>query len=301
MLNINNVTKRFNDTVALDNLSLNLYSGEILGLIGKNGAGKSTTFKLILNFIEPDSGSIYLDNHKLSKNDLDQIGYMPEERGLYLDMSVKQQVLYFAELHDYDKDKALKGLDYWMRRLEVKGFINYKIKALSKGNQQKIQLMAAFIHQPKLLILDEPFSGLDPINIEILISAVKELQENGTAIIFSSHDMRNVEQLSNKLLLLNNGKTILNDDLIKIKDKFGKTNLYIEGPFKKDDLIDLPNLVKIAKDYSGYHLTFTSKEAAFNALVNLKNKYELSGYRLFNPSMDEIFKMKITKKEGKNA
>lgn len=294
MLKIDHVTKKFNNLTALKDLSLNLNSGEVLSLIGQNGAGKSTTFKLILNFIKANSGEISFNNHKLSVKDLDEIGYMPEERGLYLDMTIQQQVIYFAELHNYNKNKALKQLNYWIEKLEVKGYKNSKIKSLSKGNQQKVQLIASFIHNPKLLILDEPFSGLDPINSEILIGAVQKLKENGTAIIFSSHDMRNVERLSDKLLLLSNGKTILKGNLNDIKDKFGKTNLYIEGNFDKKVLDNLNGLIVIENDFPGFHLTFNNEVNAVKSLKYFKENYKLSGFRLFNPSMDDIFKLMIS-------
>src|SRR5699024_9520590 len=194
LLSLQNVFKTFDNQKAVSNLSFNLKKGETLGLVGQNGAGKSTTFKMILNFINPDSGKILFDNHKLSSNDLDFIGYMPEERGLYLDMTIEQQVVYFAALHNYPKNKTIQNLDYWMNKLSVNGNNKSKIKTLSKGNQQKVQLITSFIHQPRLLILDEPFSGLDPVNTENLIAAIMELKKRGITIIFSSHNMQNVEK-----------------------------------------------------------------------------------------------------------
>lgn len=183
-MSLQNVSKTFDNQMAVSNLSFNLKKGETLGLVGQNGAGKSTTFKMILNFITPDSGKILFDKHKLSYKDLDFIGYMPEERGLYLDMTIEQQVVYFAELHNYPKNKTLQNLSYWMDKLNVKGNNKSKIKTLSKGNQQKVQLITSFIHQPRLLILDESFSGLDPVNTENLIAAIIELKKRGTTIIF---------------------------------------------------------------------------------------------------------------------
>ena len=152
MLSLQNVFKTFDNQTAVSNLSFNLKKGETLGLVGQNGAGKSTTFKMILNFINPDSGKILFDNHKLASKDLDFIGYMPEERGLYLDMTIEQQVVYFAALHNYPKNKTIQNLDYWMNKLSVKGNNKSKIKTLSKGNQQKVQLITSFIHQPRLLM-----------------------------------------------------------------------------------------------------------------------------------------------------
>ncbi|MCT0020128.1 ATP-binding cassette domain-containing protein [Weissella cibaria] len=297
MLKVTNVVKSFDDTIAVKNLSFELEPGTVLGLIGQNGAGKSTTFKMILNFLKPDSGEIMFDGHHLSESDLDSIGYMPEERGLYLDMTIKQQVLYFAQLHSFSKKAALDSLPYWMDKLSVKGTLNSKIKSLSKGNQQKVQLISSFIHQPKLLILDEPFSGLDPVNTELLINAVRDLQSEGTAIIFSSHDMRNVEKLSDSLLLLVNGNTALQGTIPTVKESFGKTNLYIEGAFTEEEIKSLPGLLRYESDYPGFHLTFDNEESTLSVLNIAKESPLLSGYRLFTPSLDDIFKIITQTKE----
>lgn len=298
MLEIRNVTKSFANVTALKNLSFELRKGQTLGLIGQNGAGKSTTFKMILNFLKPDQGDIKFESHTLSNHDLNQIGYMPEERGLYLDMTIQQQVVYFAELHSYSKKDALKELPYWLDRLAVKGDKKSKLKSLSKGNQQKVQLIASFIHKPKLLILDEPFSGLDPINTEILITTIQELKEQGTAIIFSSHDMRNVERLSDNLILLVNGNPVLQGNLNSIKSSFGKTNLYIEGVYTSAEIKNLNGFLSYENDYPGYKIIFNNENNARQALKKAQTASKLAGYRLFNPSMDEIFKNVIEKGDG---
>lgn len=290
MLQITHVYKEFGDLTAVSDLNFSLGSGEVLGLIGQNGAGKSTTFKMILSFLRPTHGDILFNDHSISVDDLDLIGYMPEERGLYLDMTIKQQVLYFASLHNYDKKKALADLTYWMDKLAVKGRLNDKIKSLSKGNQQKVQLISSFIHHPKLLILDEPFSGLDPVNTELLIEAVLDLKRQGTSIIFSSHDMRNVERLSTKLLLLINGHTRLSGDIQTIKSSFGKTNLYLENAFSYDEINSMNGVINIQQDYPGYHIVFDTEESANEALDKAKKTNALTGYRLFEPDLDSIFK-----------
>ncbi len=169
MLKINNISKRFSNVLAVKNLSFEVKQGEVVGVVGQNGAGKSTTFKMILNFISPDTGEITINSQKLKSKFLDNIGYLPEERGLYLDMTIKQQVLYFAQLHNYSKAKASRELPNWLEQLAVKGTERTLIKNLSKGNQQKVQLITTLIHKPKIVILDEPFSGLDPVNISLLL------------------------------------------------------------------------------------------------------------------------------------
>lgn len=289
-MSLQNVSKTFDNQMAVSNLSFNLKKGETLGLVGQNGAGKSTTFKMILNFITPDSGKILFDKHKLSYKDLDFIGYMPEERGLYLDMTIEQQVVYFAELHNYPKNKTLQNLSYWMDKLNVKGNNKSKIKTLSKGNQQKVQLITSFIHQPRLLILDEPFSGLDPVNTENLIAAIIELKKRGTTIIFSSHNMQNVEQISDKVLMLVDGITKLNGSVNEIKDSFPKDCIYLEGNFNN-----------ISPSYPGFILKFDTEKNARLAIQNLKNNYynQTDGFRILLPSLDNIFKKVITQEKKK--
>lgn len=301
MLSLQNVSKTFDDQVAVSNLSFNLKEGETLGLVGQNGAGKSTTFKMILNFLTPNSGKILFDNHKLSSKDLDFIGYMPEERGLYLDMTIEQQVIYFAALHSYPRNKTLQNLDYWMDKLSVKGNNKSKIKTLSKGNQQKVQLITSFIHQPRLLILDEPFSGLDPVNTENLIAAIMELKKRGTTIIFSSHNMQNVEQVSDKILMLVNGVTKLNGSVNEIKDSFPKNHVYLEGQFDDKIINSFSGLENVSSSYPGFILKFDTEKNARLAIKNLKNSYydQITGFSLLLPSLDNIFK-KVIAQEEKN-
>lgn len=301
MLSLQNVSKTFDKQVAVSNLSFSLKEGETLGLVGQNGAGKSTTFKMILNFLTPDSGKILFDNHKLSTKDLNFIGYMPEERGLYLDMTIEQQVVYFAALHNYPKNKTLQNLDYWMDKLSVKGNNKSKIKTLSKGNQQKVQLITSFIHQPRLLILDEPFSGLDPVNTENLIAAIMELKKRGTTIIFSSHNMQNVEQVSDKILMLVNGVTKLNGSVNEIKDSFPKNHVYLEGQFDDKTINSFSGLENVSSSYPGFILEFDTEKNARLAIKNLKNSYydQITGFSLLLPSLDSIFK-KVIAQEEKN-
>ena len=202
MLKVNDISKNFGSLKAVRNLSFSVEKGEVLGIVGQNGAGKSTTFKMILGYLQPDNGKVTINNRYVSEEILDRIGFLPEERGLYLDMTIQQQIEYFASLHGVTKKDSKERLAYWLEKLEVKGHKKTKIKDLSKGNQQKIQLICTLIHKPEFLILDEPFSGLDPINIDILLSVITELREEGVAIIFSSHNMQNVARISDKILML---------------------------------------------------------------------------------------------------
>lgn len=208
-LEINQVSKKFGTKVAVSELSMTVKAGEIMGLIGQNGAGKTNTFRMILDFIQPDSGQITWNGRLIGPTMHKRIGFLPEERGLYQKWTVEEQILYFAELHGMKRADVRVQLQNWMQRLEVVGKVTDKVQSLSKGNAQKIQFIATLIHEPEFLILDEPFTGLDPVNTQVLMSEIKQLKRKGAAIIFSSHNMSGVEALSDNLTMLKQGKPIL--------------------------------------------------------------------------------------------
>ncbi|MRG89372.1 sodium ABC transporter ATP-binding protein [Limosilactobacillus reuteri] len=301
MLKINNISKRFSNVLAVKNLSFEVKQGEVVGVVGQNGAGKSTTFKMILNFISPDTGEITINSQKLKSKFLDNIGYLPEERGLYLDMTIKQQVLYFAQLHNYSKAKASRELPNWLEQLAVKGTERTLIKDLSKGNQQKVQLITTLIHKPKIVILDEPFSGLDPVNISLLIKVVKQLKEAGTAVIFSSHNMNNVTEVSDKVLMLVDGEQKIYGPINQIRSKFEKNKIYLEGIFNTLSPSDFPGVLNQKDDFPGKVLTFDSEENARKAIKIAKAEPSLTGYRLLEPTLDDIFRKIIKEGKMKNA
>lgn len=301
MLKINNISKRFSNVLAVKNLSFEVKQGEVVGVVGQNGAGKSTTFKMILNFISPDTGEITINSQKLKSKFLDNIGYLPEERGLYLDMTIKQQVLYFAQLHNYSKAKASRELPNWLEQLAVKGTERTLIKNLSKGNQQKVQLITTLIHKPKIVILDEPFSGLDPVNISLLIKVVNQLKEAGTAVIFSSHNMNNVTEVSDKVLMLVDGEQKIYGPINQIRSKFEKNKIYLEGIFNTLSPSDFPGVLNQKDDFPGKVLTFDSEENARKAIKIVKAEPSLTGYRLLEPTLDDIFRKIIKEGKMKNA
>ncbi|MBB1079643.1 ATP-binding cassette domain-containing protein [Limosilactobacillus sp. STM2_1] len=301
MLKIDNVSKSFSNVLAVKNLSFEVKRGEVVGVVGQNGAGKSTTFKMILNFLSPDAGEITINSKKLKNDFLDNIGYLPEERGLYLDMTIKQQVLYFAQLHNYSKTKASKELSYWLERLAVKGTERTLIKNLSKGNQQKVQLITTLIHKPKIVILDEPFSGLDPVNISLLIKIVKQLKKEGTAVIFSSHNMNNVTEVSDKILMLVNGEQKLYGPVNQVRSKFEKNKVYLEGIFNTLSPSNFSGILNQKDDFPGKVLTFNSEENARKAIKKAKAEPSLTGYRLLEPTLDDIFRRIIKEEAMKNA
>ena len=240
MLKLENVRKTYGSLVAVDNLSFSVKNGEIFGLLGENGAGKTTTFRMIMGLLEPDKGKITLDGKKIDYKVTDKIGFVTEERSLLTKLTVKEMIEYYGVLKGMDESNIDKKLDYWLEKFEITEYKNKKIKELSKGNQQKIQFISAVINDPKLLILDEPFTGLDPINVNFLKDAVKELQKKGCSIIFSSHQMEYIEDFCEQLIILVHGRAILNGSLDEIKENYAKKNIII----KADDL-DIDAIKKI--------------------------------------------------------
>ncbi len=240
MLKLENVRKTYGSLVAVDNLSFSVKNGEIFGLLGENGAGKTTTFRMIMGLLEPDKGKITLDGKKIDYKVTDKIGFVTEERSLLTKLTVKEMIEYYGILKGMDESDIDKKLDYWLEKFEITEYKNKKIKELSKGNQQKIQFISAVINDPKLLILDEPFTGLDPINVNLLKDAVKELQKKGCSIIFSSHQMEYIEDFCEQLIILVHGRAILNGSLDEIKENYAKKNIII----KADDL-DIDAIKKI--------------------------------------------------------
>ena len=240
MLKLENVRKTYGSLVAVDNLSFSVKNGEIFGLLGENGAGKTTTFRMIMGLLEPDKGKITLDGKKIDYKVTDKICFVTEERSLLTKLTVKEMIEYYGVLKGMDESDIDKKLDYWLQKFEITEYKNKKIKELSKGNQQKIQFISAVINDPKLLILDEPFTGLDPINVNLLKDAVKELQKKGCSIIFSSHQMEYIEDFCEQLIILVHGRAILNGSLDEIKENYAKKNIII----KADDL-DIDAIKKI--------------------------------------------------------
>ena len=227
MLVVKNVTKKFGSLVAVDNLSFLVEDGCIFGLLGLNGAGKTTTFRMILGLIDDYDGEILIDRKHIDYEMSDRIGFLTEERSLLTKLTVLEQAIYYGVLKSMKEDEIVKKLDYWLDRFGISEYKNKKIKELSKGNQQKVQFISAIINEPKLLILDEPFSGLDPISVEELKRAILKLKEQGKTIIFSSHRMEHIEMLCQDLVIINKGETLLKGNLKEIIENYeinGKKN-----------------------------------------------------------------------------
>ena len=259
-LKIDKVRKSFGDKIAVDNLNMVVKPGEVMGLIGQNGAGKTTTFRMILNFISADQGKITWQDGPITQEIKQKIGFLPEERGLYQKMTVEDQILYFAELHGMKRADARIKLQDWMKRLEVVGKPTDKVQTLSKGNAQKIQFIATLIHEPEFLILDEPFTGLDPVNTELLRNEIKRSRDKGAAVIFSNHNMSDVELLSDHLLMLKGGQTILNGTVEAIRASYGRTRIYLESDLPNEELSVITGVESIEKRGSGRSIKISEAE-----------------------------------------
>lgn len=228
ILEVKNVVKQYGDYVALNSVSLSIPKGSIYGLLGPNGAGKTSLIRIINQITLPDSGELLLDGEKLQPHHIQQIGYLPEERGLYKSMKVGEQCLYLAQLKGLSKKEAKIQLDYWFEKLDIKGWWNKKIEELSKGMAQKIQFVVCVLHQPKLLIFDEPFSGFDPVNANIIKDEILGLKEKGTTIIFSTHRMESVEELCDHIALIHKSNKLIEGRLEDVKRKY-RTNSFEVG------------------------------------------------------------------------
>ncbi|HEU0136718.1 MAG TPA: ATP-binding cassette domain-containing protein [Flavobacterium sp.] len=224
ILEVNNVVKRYGDYVALNEVSLTVPKGSIYGLLGPNGAGKTSLIRIINQITMPDAGQVILDGEPLKPEHVRHIGYMPEERGLYKSMKVGEQCLYLAQMKGLSKAEAKKQLEYWFARLEIQGWWNKKIQELSKGMAQKVQFVVTVLHKPKLLIFDEPFSGFDPVNANIIKDEILELKKTGSTIIFSTHRMESVEELCDDIALLHNSNKLIEGKLDEVKRKYRSNN-----------------------------------------------------------------------------
>lgn len=293
-LHINHVTKRFGSFTAVDDLSLTINEKQIFGFLGANGAGKTTTFRMILGLIDQSEGQIHWNNQTIDYSNTDKIGYLPEERGLYPKMRVKEQMIYLGRLRGMNKQAIIKELDYWLDRFKIPDYKEKKVEELSKGNQQKIQFISAVINQPKLLILDEPFSGLDPVNVELLKEAVIELKEKGTTIVFSSHQMSTVEELCESLCIMVKGKPVVQGSLKDIKRQFGKKNLLIHAEMNLEFLKEIPGVVKYAKTSEGCRLQINNEETSQQILKEIVEREGfVKRFDLLEPSLNDIFIEKV--------
>ena len=292
MLQVKNLNKSFGSKQVLFDINFKADNGKILGLIGKNGSGKTTLFHSILKFVKYQ-GKITIDNHSFSSRDYNSVGYLPEERSLMPKLTVLDQVSFLASLKGMKKDTVKHDLQDWMQKLEVKRKTTDKIKSLSKGNQQKIQLIATLIHQPNLIILDEPFSGLDPVNVEIIKNVILQEKRRGATIIFSDHDMSNVEELCDDVVMINNGHLVLNGMVNEVRNNFGLTRLFIRTDLGLDEVKKLPGVENAILQNNGiYKLWLAAANYGQEIFKILSHGEYLQTFDQEPPTLDEIFKLK---------
>ena len=293
MLKVENITKYYNKVKAVDNLSFTVDKGEIFGLLGENGAGKTTTFRIILGLINASSGKVTLDGKEIDYSLTDKIGYVTEERSLLTKMTVKDQILLYGVLKGMSEDNILKEMRKWLKKFQISDYENRKIKELSKGNQQKIQFIAAVINKPKLLILDEPFSGLDPINVEMLKNAIIELQDAGCSIIFSSHQMEQIEDFCEKLVILSHGKVVVSGYLKDIKNEYRKKNILLRGDnLPLDKIRKLKGVISLG-EHRGEYLVKIESLAIADSIFKIVKDYNITKYDVTEPTLNEIFIEKV--------
>ncbi|WP_372753209.1 ABC transporter ATP-binding protein [Mariniflexile sp.] len=298
LLEVNQVSKNFGDFKALNNVSISVQKGSIFGLLGPNGAGKTTLIRIINQITMPDLGTVHLDGQLLNPSHIKDIGYLPEERGLYKTMKVGEQALYLAQLKGLSKAEAKERLNYWFERLEIGDWWNKKIQELSKGMAQKIQFVVTVLHQPKLLIFDEPFSGFDPINANLIKDEILHLRDQGATVIFSTHRMESVEELCDDIALIHKSNKILDGKLVDIKRQF-KTNTFEVGIKTADNALlqreladrfemSLANF-KTLEDDLKLNIKLSEDSKPNDLLSFLTSKGEVSHFVELIPSVNDIF------------
>jgi len=300
MLSIRNIVKQYAGHTAIDNVSLEVESGQIFGLLGPNGAGKTSLIRIINQITAPDSGEIYFNGEKLNQSHIERIGYLPEERGLYKKMEIGEQMIYLARLKGLSRDEAIRRLKLWFQKLGMETWWKMKIEELSKGMQQKAQFVATVLHEPDLIILDEPFSGFDPVNAEVIKDEILELNRKGATILFSTHRMESVELLGNAIALLDKSRKILDGRIKDIKNSYRNDIYLVEYDGDKIDLDGsqpFQLMDEIAEEDNSYRLRVKLKPdtTSNDVLKYLIPKVHVNMLQEVIPSMNEIFIEQVNK------
>ncbi|WP_179031420.1 ABC transporter ATP-binding protein [Paenibacillus kribbensis] len=289
MLQLEKVVKQYGNHTAVNGISLNVNGGEIYGLLGGNGAGKTTTMRMVLGLIYPDGGSIQYEGKPYSKELQRTMGYLPEERGLYPKVKVSEQINYLGRLRGMSAKEADKSLRYWLERFGVPEYYDKRIEELSKGNQQKMGFIAAVVHRPTLLILDEAFSGLDPVNVELLKETVKELRDDGTAILFSTHRMEHVEELCRHITILHRSNTVVQGSVQEIKNRYPREKVRLIATGEVNGLEQLPGVRRVEPMDRGWMLHIEQPDAAKLILQTALEQADVEHFEIKEPTLNEIF------------
>jgi len=294
-VNVTGVIKRFDEVLAVNNLSLRIKAGSVFGLLGPNGAGKTTTLRMILRIMVPDEGSIEMLGRPLTESSQDRIGYLPEERGLYTRMKVREVLLFLAGLKGLDDREAGRRVDEWLERLELNQWAAHKVIDLSKGMQQKVQFIAAVVHRPPVLILDEPFTGLDPVNAGIIKDIMLDLRQKGTTIILSTHRMEQVEMMCDSICLINKGQSVLDGELAAIKRSYGKNTVRME--YEGDaGFLDQPQVVAAVNHFGAVTEVKLCPNADSQEILKaaVARGVRINRFELVEPPLNDIFIEKVS-------
>ncbi len=289
-LRVRNVTKRFGDFTAVDELSFDVRAGRVFGFLGPNGAGKTTTIRMIVGITIPDEGKIELFGERMSARLQDRIGYLPEERGLYKKMKIVDQLRYFAALKDVSGVEADKRIDFWLERMNLAEWKNKKTTDLSKGMQQKIQFISTVLHNPDLLILDEPFSGLDPVNVEFMIDVLAEFKKQDKTVIFSTHLMETAERLCHDIILINKAKKVVGGTLREVKESYGKNRIALRSTGGEAVLSDTKLVAKMEAHADEKEIELAAGADAQTLLHRLiESGATITKFEQVEPSLNDIF------------
>ena len=292
-LKIDKVSKSFSNKLVVDNISLELNKPGVFGLLGTNGAGKTTTIRMLLGILKKDSGTITWNDNEVDRKKVN-FGYLPEERGIYPKTKIIEQLKYFASLRGMNNKDAVESINKWAKVLKIEEYLNMTAEKLSKGNQQKVQFLTAIIHNPELLVLDEPFSGLDPVNTEILKKIIIDLVKEGKYIIMSAHEMHTIEEFCTDILILNRGKTVLKGNLKDIKNSYPANRVLLETTSDVSNIINKLDY-KIENEHdNSYYIKINSESDGYkivNELVN--NKIEINKFEILKPTLNDIFIEKV--------
>ncbi|MBU3130207.1 ABC transporter ATP-binding protein [Clostridium tagluense] len=288
-ITVKNLKKSFDETKALNGVSFNVKTGEAFGLLGRNGAGKTTIIRSILGIINQDSGEILLDGKDIRKSKV-RFGYLPEERGLYLKYKVSEQLIYFGQLNGLNKSKAKQSILYWLDKFHVSNYYNRRVDELSKGNKQKIQLIAAILHDPDIIILDEPFSGLDPVNVELFKNIIKDLLNKNKTLLFSSHQMNDVDEFCSNIAMLKSGQIVLQGSIDELKEKYSEKQVLVSTYENIRNIINEMNIKEVEIKGNNYILEYTSSKTIKEFLSKLLSlNLHLEKFEYLKPSLNDIF------------
>jgi len=288
-LRLDNICKSYDSKKAVDNFSLSAPKGSIYGILGPNGAGKTPTIRMIMDIIAPDSGTISIDGKKVDGDFRNRVGYLPEERGLYKKMTLIEVITYLGQIKNYPKQKILQSIDGWLEKMSLSEYKFRKVEELSKGMQQKLQFITTLLHEPDLIILDELFSGLDPLNIELIKGILLDEKRRGTTILFSTHVMEQAEKLCDYICLINQGKKVLDGHLSDIKAKFGKNSIQVELDGDAAFARDIPGVDSITEFNNYIEIKVASKADIRMILRQLTEKVNIKRFELMEPSLYDIF------------